>query len=437
MLQLQNLLCVVILLFLVSPLYGMKESKNEANLEVNFGYDEEYKENVKALLKQRYDDDVDKGKEAYRCHKCVFVFSQEKMFWVDYEHLCYECLYRFLPKTNMPFGLQFRFQDFDVDIAQILQNEMSFKDTSTMPQIFGHGILYATSIFIYYDGFIANLNDEDTKGIPLPITQLLQPIFFGYLYITSNIFAYQMYWPRIKNGEIPFSLSPCMKKSKNSKHLDNGYPGFQLFLGFLVFMLYLANCVDIAKWLLHIIMFGSAFSLWYGRNIGLNYFGRYFSVFHDLQPQKWASIACCGKSSQTIMRMAYLDEKQIFGKNFIVVSNQLIIFFNVVSSSILFPMLRFWSDVPSFLDETERQKNYRYTMVDLPINMGVWYTFIIFSIVDAKYDKKKPPFMTFNALLRFIVAGLYAAESTFENRYEKNIINFIFVIVLSFLLLIH
>jgi hypothetical protein len=32
----------------------------------------------------------------------------------------------------MPFGFQFRFQDFDVDIAQILQNEMPFKDTSTM-----------------------------------------------------------------------------------------------------------------------------------------------------------------------------------------------------------------------------------------------------------------------------------------------------------------
>jgi hypothetical protein len=61
MLQLQNLLCVVMLLFLTSPVYGMNQSKNEANLEVNFGYNKEYTEIVEAILKKRYDDDVDKG----------------------------------------------------------------------------------------------------------------------------------------------------------------------------------------------------------------------------------------------------------------------------------------------------------------------------------------------------------------------------------------
>merc|ERR1712034_214598 len=213
----------------------------------------------------------------------------------------------------------------------------------------------------------------------------------------------------------------------NSKQLDNGYPGFQLFLSFLVLMLYLANYVDIAKELLHIIMFGSAFSLWYGRNIGLNYCGRYFSVFHDLQPQKWA-FANRETSSETIMRMTNLEEEKILGKNFIFVSNQLIIFFNVVSSSILFNTR--WRDVPGT------------KMFTLPIeavfgaSMVVWYTLIIVSTISMVHDKKQPPLMTFNGLLRLIFAGLYADEITFENRYVSGIITVIFV-NLFFLLLIH
>ena len=52
------------------------------------------------------------------------------------------------------------------------------------------------------------------------------------------------------------------------------------------------------------------------------------------------------------------------------------------------------------------------------------------------HDKKQPPLMTFNGLLRLIFAGLYADEITFENRYVSGIITVIFV-NLFFLLLIH
>jgi len=470
MLKLKHLLCLVIL-FLVSSLYGMEQSKNGKNLEVDFRNDEEgillgysllssanqkriflYRESVKAILKQRYDDVVDKDKEAYRCHKCVFVFPQEKIFWMNHEHLCYECLYRFVPIANIPSGLQFRYEEFDVDIteefdvdiSQMLQNEIPFKDSSIMPQILGHGFLCATASLIYYDDLQRKLEDEENKSIP-HIIQLLQPIFFGYIYITSNIFAYHMYGSRIKHREIPFSLFPCMKEEMlfgemhfgskvNSKHLDTGYPGFQLLFSILVFMLYLTNHVDIANWLLEIFMFWSAFSLWYWRKSGFNYFDRYFSIFHEMQPQKWASIACGEKPDQTIMRMAFLEEKNSFRKSIKFVSKQLLIFFNVVSSSILFDML---------CNESKNTKIYTI-LFDISIikcevglnvitlfgaNMGVWYAVIVVSIVNMIKNKQQPPLMTFNGLLRFIFVGLYAAEITFDNRFDSGIIRLILIML--------
>ena len=61
LLQLQNLLCVVIVI-LVHPLYGMKQSKNRVNsLEIDFGHDEDYQECLADILKERYNHDVDKG----------------------------------------------------------------------------------------------------------------------------------------------------------------------------------------------------------------------------------------------------------------------------------------------------------------------------------------------------------------------------------------
>jgi len=469
MLELQNLLCVVIF-FLASPLYSSKffsqreknlmdQSKNEANLEVDFGfwggkgqinlpsdYDQEYKESVKAILKQQYNNDVDQGKEAYPCHRCVFVFPQEKMFQIDHEHLCYECLYRFLPKANIPFWLVFRFQEFEVNIGQILRNEISFKDSSIIPQILGHGLLCATASLIYYDNFIEKFqNIEKTKNINIPpIIQLLQPIFFGYIYITSNIFAIQMYGSRMKHGEIPFSLLivdvPCMKKNKNySKHPDTGYPGFQLFLGFLVFMLYLTHTqagLKIANWLLHIFMFWSAFSLWYERNSSFNHFGRYFSVFHDIQPQKSGSIICRGKPNKTIMRMAFFEQKLVqlknyttlsisFGSHFIFVCNQLVIFFNLVSSSILFDTL--WNKSKTNLPIVE-------LMVVFGFNMGMWYSLMIFSIVNMVKNKKQPALMTFNGFLRFIFAGFYAAQITLEN---NNYVQDLILVIISWLWIIY
>jgi len=432
LLQLQNLLCVVIVM-LVHPLYGMKQSKNRVNsLEIDFGHDEDYQECLADILKERYNDDVDKGKEAYRCHKCAFIFPQEKVFWMDHEPLCYECLYRFSPKTNIEFVLRNtfqeydwdQFQEYDVDIAQILHNDISipFKDSHIIPQILIHGFLCATSSLIYYNDFIGNFQDEELQSTSRPLIQLLPPIFFGYICSTSYIFAYHMYGPRMKHREIPFSFVPCRQKNENSKHLDTGHPEFQLFLSFLVLMSYLINYVNVANWLLHIIMFWSAFSLWYGRNSSFDYFGRYFSIFHEMQPQKWASIDG-SKTSKTIRRMAYLEDKN---KNCILVSNQLITFFNVVSSSILLHTV--WNDDASGTK----------ILFDVPIgaflgaNMVVWYTLIVVSIVKMVKNEHQPPLMTFNVLLRLIFAGLYALEITLENRYEIGIMSLIFVI-LSFL----
>jgi len=255
-----------------------------------------------------------------------------------------------------------------------------------------------------------------------------------------------MYGSRIKHGEIPFSLLivdvPCMKKNKNySKHLDTGYPEFQLFFGFLVFMLYLTQtqaCLKIANLLLHIFMFWSAFFLWYDRNSPFNHFGRYFSVFHDIQPQKWGSIAttiCNGKPNKKIMRMAFFEQKIIqlkgttlsvsFGSHFIFVCNQLIIFFNVVSSSILYDAL--WNKSRTNLPIVE-------VIVFVGANMVTWYSFMLFSIVNMVKNKRQPALMTFNGFLRFIFAGLYAAEITLKTtNYGQDLI----LVILSLLWIIY
>lgn len=470
MLQLQNLLSIVII-FAAIPFYCTDQSKYKSNLEMDFGYANnlpvqqskkdktniftmsveysEDKKNVKSILKQQYDDDVDKGKEKCQCHKCFFVFPQEKMFWMDHEDLCYECLYRFVPTAklaNMFFtiNLPFQFEEADVDIAEILQNEIPFKDCSIIPQLLGNFLQFIISSLIYTDNFYGNIQGEWTKIVTghlhykvwvvksqnNSITPLLQPIVFGYICITSCVFVCHMYGPRIKRREFKFSLFPCMNKDTYSKHLDTGHPGFQLFFGIIVVFLYSANYMDGVNWLLYISMSWSIFSLWFENNIGLFYFGRYFSVFYEIP--LYMRLNRHKKFDVGILKTVHLEDKNSFGKNFIVVSNQLMIFFNVVSSIILSDIV--WNTMK---EKVFRIKNCNYNTccsliycVEITVTIVMW-SFVLFVLkVFHNGDKQRPLLMTFNTLLRFIFAGVYAAgKITVDHRLLANFISFYFVFI--------